>query len=245
MLVEPRSGGNVGASARALKNLGFSRLELVAPRCDPTGQPARAMAVEATDVLEATSVHATLDEALAGARSVMGTSRRTGKGRRPHYRLDTFAGALLDLARAGDLAIVFGREECGLTDQELDRCTHLVHFLAADAYPSFNLAQSVLLVAYELRRAASGRPVPAALEAPAPHEAREAMYGHLERALVAIGFLKPGAGAAMMRRFRRLFGRAALTAAEVRILRGVAQQALWVAGRDPGPRGVADEVDGR
>ena len=245
VLVEPASGGNVGASARALKNLGFSRLALVGPRCDPLGRHARGMAVDAADLLQATSVHATLDEALVGARTVVGTSRRTGKGRRPHFRLDVFAGEVLGLARAGELAVVFGREECGLTDEELDRCTHVVHFLAQPDYPSFNLAQAVLLVAYELRRAESdGLPV-VPLDVPASHEEREAMYGHLERALLAIGFLQPSASDAIMRRFRRLFGRASLTAREVRMLHGVAQQALWVAGRASDAPAAEDDADGR
>ena len=144
VLVEPQRGGNVGSAARALKNLGFDRLVLVRPRFEARDGEARKMAVGGAGVLERAERHDDLDTALAGARTVVGTSRRTGKYRKPHYRLDLFSGELARLAAAGDLAMLFGREDSGLTDQELDRCTHLVHFPSDEEYPSFNLAQAVL-----------------------------------------------------------------------------------------------------
>jgi TrmH family RNA methyltransferase len=231
VLVEPMAAGNVGSAARALKNLGFSRLVLVRPQCDRRDGQARMMAVEARDVLEGAELHDGLDAALAGARSVVGTSRRTGRYRRPHYRLDLFSAELARLATAGELAVVFGREDSGLTDRELDRCTHLVHLPAADVYPSFNLAQSVLLVAYELRRAAPGSLPAEPLDPPAGHDEREAMYRHIAQALLAIGFLQHDTVESMMRRLRRMLGRAAPTAEEVSILRGIARQTLWAARR--------------
>ena len=230
VLVEPQTAGNVGAAARALKNLGFDRLVVVAPACDIRSDQARRMAVDAVDILERVVVHDTLDAALAGTGTVVGTSGRTGKYRKPHYRLDLFAGQLARMAAAGELGLVFGREDSGLTDRELDRCTHLVYLPASDDYASFNLGQAVLLVAYELRRAAPVAPQEEPLDPLAPHEAREAMYGHLERALRAIGFLTPETTETMMRRLRRLYGRAGLTTAEVQILRGLARQALWAVG---------------
>ena len=234
VLVEPRSEGNVGAAARALKNLGFGRLVLVAPGCDPRGEEARRMAVDATDLLEEMEIHADLDAALDGARTVVGTSRRKGKQRRPHFRLDELAGDLPRLAAAGEMAIVFGRERYGLTDSELDRCTHLVHFLASHDFPSFNLAQAVLLVAYEIRRALAGPPPAEPLPALADHATREAMYAHLEQALRVVGFLHEDTAEGMMRRIRRMLGRAALAPGEVKILRGIARQILWLA-RTTGP----------
>ena len=230
VLVEPRSAGNVGSAARALKNLGFRRLALVAPRCDPRGSEARFMAVDAADVLDSAEVHQDLDAALAGAGTVVGTSRRTGKQRRPHWRLDELAGDLAALVRAGDLAFVFGRERYGLEDAELDRCTHLVHFLASEEYPSFNLGQSVLLAAYETRRALAGAPAPPALEPLADHETREAMFAHLEQALRAVGFLRDETAEGLMRRIRRILGRAALGPGDAKVIRGIARQVLWTAG---------------
>jgi TrmH family RNA methyltransferase len=225
------TGGNAGSAARALKNLGFSRLVLVRPHFDRHDIEARRMAVDAADVVERAERCQDLDAALVGAGSVVGTSARTGKYRRPHYRLDLFSAELARLGAAGELAVVFGREDSGLTDRELDRCTHLVHLPAADAYPSFNLAQAVLLVAYELRRA-FGSSLPAVpLAPPAGHEEREEMYRHLAQALLSIGFLQEDTVDSMMRRLRRLFGRATPTADEVTILRGVARQMLWAANR--------------
>lgn len=231
VLVEPQSGGNVGAVARALKNLGFSRLVVVRPQCDLGAKQARTMAVDAADLLGRAELHHDLDQAIGGARTVVGTSRRKGKHRRPHYRLDLFSVELARLVTGGELAVLFGREDSGLTDRELDRCTHLVHLPAAAAYPSFNLAQSVLLVAYELRRAWSESAPSERTDSPARHADREAMYRHLARALQAIGFLQDQTVEPMMRRFRRLLGRAAMTPEEVQILRGVARQMLWAAGR--------------
>jgi TrmH family RNA methyltransferase len=237
VLVEPQSAGNLGSAARALKNLGFSALHLVAPRCDPRSLEARALAVDAWDLLDGAKVHGSLDDALSGMRTVVGTSARTGKQRRPHFRLDAFAPDLARLAASGPLAAVFGREAHGLTDGELDRCTHLVHIAASPEYPSFNLAQAVLLVAYTLRlglEAQPPAPPPLQEEAPADHGSREAMLAHLEEALRAIGYLHDDTAAPMMRRLRRFFGRAELTAGEAAIFRGVARQVLWAAGQNRG-----------
>jgi TrmH family RNA methyltransferase len=229
VLVGPQSGGNVGAAARALRNLGFSRLDLVAPECDPLGEEARRMAVGGAGLLGRARVHASLDEALDGAGAVIGTSRRVGRQRRPHFRLDALAPDLARLAAAGGLAFVFGREDSGLTDAELDRCTHLVHFLASEELPSYNLAQSVLLAAYTLRLSLAG---PAPDERPQPladHASREAALGHLEAALLAIGFLREDTAEGMMRRIRRILGRADLTPGDAQIVRGIARQVLWLA----------------
>jgi TrmH family RNA methyltransferase len=229
VLVEPRFGGNIGAAARALMNLGFSHLVLVRPACDPLGREARMMAVEASGVLERAAVHDDLGSALAGAGSVIGTSRRTGKHRRPHWRLDQCSADLVRLAQGADVAILFGREDHGLNDADLDRCTHLLHLPAASAYPSLNLAQAVLLVAYELRmRGLAGTPE-AALAPPAPDEDREALYRHLEQAWRTIGFLSEDTSEVIMRRVRRLLGRATMSPEEVKLLRGVARQTLWAA----------------
>jgi len=238
VLVEPQAAGNVGAAARALKNLGFHRLVVVAPDCDPRGPEAARMAVDAADVLARAEVVADLDAALAGAATVVGTTGRTGKQRLPHYRLDELAPRLVTLGTSGELAVLFGREKRGLTAVELDRCTHLVHFLASEDYPSFNLAQSVLLVAYELRRSAaslssgsaSASLTSAQEEGLADDAQREAMYAHLQDALLALGFLKQDTTEGRMRRLRRMLGRATLSPGDADVLRGIARQILWLAG---------------
>lgn len=232
VLVEPQFDGNLGATARALKNLDFTRLLLVQPTADPAGREARMMAVEAGDVLAAAEIHPTLDSALRGAVVVVGLSRRLGKHRQPHLSFDRLAPELCALAARGEIALLFGREDHGLSDAALDRATHLAYLPTSSEYASFNLAQAVLLVAYELRRA---RPAPSddatQLDGLADDEAREGLYRHLQEAFVAIGFLSRDTVEPIMRRLRRLFGRLALTHEEVRLLRGVARQTLWVAGR--------------
>lgn len=232
MLVAPQTAGNVGSAARAIKNFGFSRLTLVAPDCEPSDEQARRLAADARDVLASAEIHATLDEALADARSVVGTTRRTGKYRKPHWRLDEFRDEWPRLVAAGETAIVFGREDSGLTDEELDRCTHLVEIPTEPLYPSANLAQAVMLLSYELQLAAGLAERPQLDEIPAAtHAEREAMYAHLEQSLRAIGFLNTDGAEAMMRRLRRLFGRAELSGEEATILRGLARQILWAAER--------------
>jgi tRNA/rRNA methyltransferase len=230
VLVEPRYGGNVGSAARALKNFGFTRLELVAPREGAEHEEAVRMAVDAGDVLAAAGTHPTLDRALDGTATVVGTSRRMGKQRQPHHRLNELVPVVARLAASGDVAFLFGREDHGLSDADLDRCTHLAYVPTDEAYPALNLAQAVAVVAYELRRALDESPPEAAAdEALADHAGREAMYEHLEQALSTIGFLKDGQVEGMMRRLRRILSRAELTAGDVDVVRGIARQILWLA----------------
>ena len=227
VLVEPQRAGNIGASARALGNLGFSRLEIVRPAGDPRNAEARRMAVNAGPLLDAASVHQTLDSALAGAQTVVGATARTGKQRKPHWRIDTLAEQVMAHGDPGELAVVFGREDHGLNDEDLDRCTHLVYLPADEAYTSFNVAQAVLLVAWELRRAGIGPA--AAQDPPATDEEREAFYRHYEQALRAIGFITDQTAPSIMRRLRRVYGRAGVTEEELATLRGMARQILWAA----------------
>jgi len=130
-------------------------------------------------------------------------------------------------ADPGETAFVFGREDHGLEDLDLDRCTHLVYLPADPAYTSFNLAQAVLLVAWELRRANLG-PVSAG-DSPATDAAREAFYEHFETALRRIGFVTDQTAPSIMRRMRRVYGRAGVSEGELATLRGMARQILWAA----------------
>ena len=238
VFVEPRYGGNVGAAARVLKNFGFGRLDVVAPREGTDHEEAVRMAVDAVDVLAAAKTHATLDDALHGAAAVVGTSRRMGKHRQPHHRLDELAPVIAGLAFRGEVALVFGREDHGLSDADLDRCTHLVYVPTGEAYPALNVAQTIAIVAYELRGALDAALPPGADPDPdfdledevlVDHAGREAMYAHLENALLAIGFLKLGQLEGMMRRLRRILSRAELTKGDVDVVRGIARQILWLA----------------
>lgn len=231
VLLEPQFPGNIGSVARVLKNLGFRGPVIVRPGCDPTGPEARRLAVDAAADLERAPVFQDLDEALDGAGIVIGTSRRIGKQRRPHHRLDRLVREVLPPPGATPTAVLFGREDHGLPDDALDRCTHLAHLPAGEAYPSFNLAQAVAIVAYEFALARSGPEAGQDAEPIADHTQREAMYAHLETALCTIGFLHADSVVPIMRRLRRLLGRADLGPDDVAILRGIARQILWSAER--------------
>jgi tRNA/rRNA methyltransferase len=222
---------NIGSAARAMKTMGLARLALVRPQRFPDRE-ADALASGADDVLAAASVHATLDEALAGTTLAFAlTARRRDLS---HPASDARAAAAIALEHLGDparaVAFVFGNEMSGLANDEVLRCQRLVHIPANPAYSSLNLAQAVQIVAYELWTAASApadfrndRQVDAGKWQPAlaSHEAVEAFYAHFERAIVASGFLDPQNPRRLMQRMRRLFGRAGLEREEIDILRGV------------------------
>jgi tRNA/rRNA methyltransferase len=227
VLVEPQRAGNIGSVARALSNLGFSRLEIVRPAEDPTGSEARRMAVSAASLLETASIHSSLDDALAGSQTVIGATARTGKQRNPHWRIDALAEQLALGGDPGEVAILFGREDHGLNDEDLDRCTHLTFLPADEAYSSFNVAQAVLLVAWELRR--SGLQPAEVQDSPATDQEREAFYEHYEQALRSIGFITDQTASSIMRRLRRVYGRARVSPEELATLRGMARQILWAA----------------
>jgi tRNA/rRNA methyltransferase/tRNA (cytidine32/uridine32-2'-O)-methyltransferase len=242
VLVETRSPGNVGSAARVLDNLGFRRLVLAMPACDPADEEAYRMAVGADGVVREAEVHEDLDGALRACGIVVGTSRRAGKHRKPHDRFDDLAPDLARASLAGErVAILFGREDHGLSDEQLDRCTHLAYLPANEAYPSFNLAQAVAIVGWVLARALEAARIESGSgpggeaagedEPLAGDTEREAMYRHLESALLTIGFLHRDSVEPLMRRLRRLIGRATPTVIEARMLRGIARQVLWAAGR--------------
>jgi TrmH family RNA methyltransferase len=239
VLVRPGSSGNVGAAARALKNTGFSSLWLVEPR-DLEGREAERLAHGAGDVLRGARRVGTLAEALAGCRWVVGTTRRVGRRRAPAWSPRALAAAVHREPRRRPLALVFGPEEDGLGAAELRLCHDLVRIPAAPAQPSYNLAQAVLVLAYEIH--VHGREE-AGLEAPAAGpeatvEQLEAMYEHLEAMLLQVGFLRRDTAPARMLALRRILGRARLRPGDVRLVRGICRQVDWAV-RASRPAGLA------
>jgi TrmH family RNA methyltransferase len=227
VLVQTSHPGNIGASARAMKTMGLSDLRLVSPALYPSAV-ATAMASGADDLLARTPVHESLDEALAGCRLVLGTSARQRSLRWPELSPRHGASTLVEAATEGPVALLFGREQSGLSNEELDRCQALITIPADEAYSSLNLAAAVQVLSYEIRLAALNRQAPCLPpEAPALEdqaataEMLEGLYAHLERALVRLDFLDPDNPRHLMRRLRRLFGRAGPTVNEVNILRGI------------------------
>lgn len=238
ILVEPAGALNVGSVARAMKNMGLQRLVLVGPLCDPHSEEARRMAVHAGDVLAAAEVVADLPTALTGCRRAVATTARV---RALPTALETPAAALPWLLEGGASALIFGPEDRGLSNTELGYAQRFVGIPTSSAYPSMNLAMAVAVCAYELRQAALAAESPqAAPEEPAGTQASldlvEGYYQHLERVLLQIGFLYPHTAAARLEKFRRLYGRAGLSAEEVAMLRGVLRQTEWAAELSEGDR---------
>lgn len=232
VLVNTSHPGNIGGTARAMKNMGLSRLVLVQPEEFPSGE-ANARASGATDILEAAVVVDTLEEALAGCSLVLGTSARDR--RIPWPLLDPRECAQKSLEHVGlggEVALVFGREYAGLTNEELQRCQYHVHIPANPEFSSLNLATAVQVLAYEVRMAwlaLQGQPTKveklettAMLDAvPVTADELELFYRHLEETLVEIDFLDPEKPRHLMARLRRLYGRAGISKLEMNILRGI------------------------
>ena len=232
VLVRPREAQNVGAVARAMKNMGLAQLVLVdAPALDEAR--AATLAVHAGDVLAARREVAALDEALAGCGLVVGTSGRPTAARDGGITPRALAPALLATAANNDVALVFGPEDHGLALEELKLCHHVLTIPTSDAYGSLNLAQAVLVCIYELWTATAPADPERVL---APHERLELLYAKLEAGLAAVSFLHGDEAPAMMRRLRRIIGRAALDDDEVQILLGVARQMTWAGGLARTPR---------
>ncbi len=228
VLVAPQTPGNIGATARALQNMGLCDLTLVDP-VDFDVDDTWRLAVHARPIVENATVVSTLDDAIADAGLVVGTSRRIGKNRRPVVDVREAAEKVVDAALAGNqVALVFGREDKGLTTTEMGRCHLLARIPTADENPSLNLSQAVLLTVYEVWRArelAQGSQVPPRELAPAKES--EQMFVDLSKVLEEIGFLNTQNPEEIMLGLRRLLGRAEMERREVQILRGIVRQMRW------------------
>ena len=213
--------GNIGAAARAMKTMGITSLYLVNPK-RPVDAEAVAMASGASDLLESARYCASLTEALQGTVYALAVSARRRELAHASTDARSATRLLLAAAQEGEVAIVFGTEMSGLTNEEILQCRAAAHIPADPGYSSLNLAAAVQVMAYEARVAALGGPLPQAAENPlARHEDVENFYAHLEQSLLASGFLNPANPKRLLPRLRRLFGRVGLEQEEVNILRGV------------------------
>lgn len=222
VLVEPAGDRNVGSVARILKNMGLSQLILVNPQCDSLSTEARHMAVHGVDVLESAQIVSSLPEALSGCQQAIAT---VGRDCTIPLPLEPPRTALPSLLTAPS-ALIFGREDRGLTNQELNLAHRLVRIPSSDTYPSLNLAQAVAICAYELYQSLETSPVSTSPEI-ASLEALEGYYHQLETLLLKIGYLHPHTCASRMEKFRLLFNRTRLTPSEVAMLRGILSQMNW------------------
>ena len=213
--------GNIGATARAMKNMGFRDLTLVSPRSFPH-EDATARASGAEDILENTIVTTTLDQALADCHFAVGASARFRAIEWPTLEPRECAARLVDASARGNVALVMGPEKSGLSNEHLDRCQALVTIPTDPEFSSLNIAMAVQVLCYELRLATLVLQDPGDPELrSATLEEMEYFYEHLEAALTDSGFLDPDNPRTLMRRLRRLFIRAAPDQNEINILRGV------------------------
>jgi len=228
VLVETTHPGNIGSAARAMKTMGFHDLVLVNPKGDPASEEAVALASSASDVLKAATICSSIEEAIADCSWVIATSMRSRYLDWPVRTPREMAKQLV--SEEGPIAIVFGRERNGLTNDEL-QLAHL-HVSIPSAYEtlSLNLAQAVQVMAYECRSQLLDAPTNQVKNGPYATSAElEGLYEHWEAMLQQVGFLKGNAEQLTMVRFKRLFQRARLERIELNMLRGVCKDVLKAA----------------
>ena len=241
VLVETSRAGNVGAVARAMKTMGFSDLVLVNPR-DPgvlAHEEAVAFASGALDILTGARIVGSVAEALEGCRFAAAVSARLREFSPPVWSPRQFAG---HMASQDGLpgALIFGNERFGLPNEVVEKCNVLINIPANPDYSSLNLAQAAQVLAYECRVAAleggaatdAGTPGFRGESADVPQV--EAMFEHLQEALVKVGFLDADNPKKLMPRLKRLFARTQLETEEVNILRGIARQIIKQLGAKDG-----------
>ena len=227
VLVRPKYSGNIGATARAMRNCGITELHLVNP--DPIQRDAAdALAVHAKDVLETMQIHSSLRAAVSPCGLVVGTTCRAGLYREGAGTLEARAAEIVTSLKSNRVALVFGPEDSGLSNEDL-RCCHTLLTIPTDpTFASLNVAQAVLLCCYavfcEARQTVDGGP-----PVFASSERQELMYEKLKAALLQVGFLPQDNPEHIMLALRRLFGRAGLEDRDVRILLGIAHQIEWYA----------------
>jgi tRNA/rRNA methyltransferase len=231
ILVEPAGELNIGSVARIMKNMGLHHLVLVSPQCDPLSDHARLMAVRASDILESAQSVATLAEALTGCQRAIATTGLDHTTLNVSLESPRAAlGWLVEAPAETQSALIFGREDRGLTKAELNYAQRFVRIPTSAEYFSLNLAQAVAICCYELSLL-TGSSAPPSLESPAVSTATldslEHYYQQLETFLLKIGYLFPHTAPSRMEKFRRLFGRTQLSETEVAMLRGILSQAEW------------------
>jgi tRNA/rRNA methyltransferase len=230
ILVEPAGALNIGSIARVMKNMGLTRLVIVNPQCEVFGEEATRMAVHAIDLLETAEIVPDLTTALQGCTRVIAT---TARDRAIPTQLETPRQALPWLLESSQpTALLFGREDSGLTNAELNYAQRYIRIPVGSEYSSLNLAQAVGVCAYELQMCASSNELetiarssqlPPQLDI-APVEQVEGYYQQLETLLLEIGYLFPHTAAHRMEKIRRLYNRSQLSPNEVALLRGILSQ---------------------
>ena len=226
IVVEPAGALNIGSAARVMKNMGLSQLILVKPHCDHLGKEARLMAVKAPEILEQAKIVDSLAEALKGCKKAIAT---TGEPRELPTPMEAPKRVLPWLLEDNTpSAIIFGREDNGLTNAELNYAQRFLCIPTGDAYTSLNLAQAIAVCCYELRSLSETSTQAESTSSDlADLKALSGYYQHLEKVLLKIGFLQPHTAAARMEKFKTLYNRNQLTQTEMAMLRGILRQTEW------------------
>jgi tRNA/rRNA methyltransferase len=230
ILTGTKHPGNIGSAARAMFNMGLEHLVLAAPQCQINDESYR-MAKSGRGILDSMQSFPSLLTAVKEIQLLIGT---TGKGegyREQAYAPRALAPRILDNAALNKVGILFGPEDTGLVDDDLQLCQLLIRIPTRHKANSINLAQSVMIICYELFLGSLERE-PARVPKLARVEQIEAMYDQLQKALLDIGFLYPQNASHMMFALRKLLGRAGLETSDVGILRGIARQIGWFARKE-------------
>lgn len=224
VLVEPSHPGNIGAAARAMKTMGLAHLTLVSPKKFPH-QQAIEMASGAVDVLEQAVVVNSFKQAISDAQLIIGSSARVRELAIPMLDTVEFAEKVASYSQENQVAVVFGRERTGLTNEELGQCHYHVMIDTNPAYSSLNLAQAVQLLAYELRKCFLNTRNDKVSDVPAKklakHQQVESFYQHFQEILIETSFINKDAPKKIMPKIRRMFNRIQLQDTEVNMLRGI------------------------
>ncbi|MSP53432.1 MAG: RNA methyltransferase [Gammaproteobacteria bacterium] len=224
VLVETSHPGNIGATARAMKTMGVTQLSLVNPQKQFPHVEATARAVGADDILVNAQVVTSLDDALANCAVIIGTSARLRRLTIPLLDSHECAQLVSTIPIDNNIAIIFGRENSGLTNDELNRCHYHIHIPTAPEYTSLNLAAAVQIVCYELRMAQLNKidAIESSITEPlaTDHEI-QLFYDRLEKTLIKIDFLDPEVPRKLMPRFKRMYNRIQLEKTELDLLMGM------------------------
>jgi tRNA/rRNA methyltransferase len=236
ILVEPAGPLNIGSVARVMKNMGLQHLVLVNPHCDPVGAEARQMAVHAADILEAARRVSTLPLALEGCYRAIATTARPRSLSTPLEQPRQALPWLLETPSA----LIFGPEDRGLNNEELNHAQRFMAIPSNPVYPSLNLAQAVAICCYELYQSTLA-PQPSQTQwvdeekvtgEVASMDAVEQYFQHLESVLLKIGYLHAHTAASRMQKFRQIYGRSQLSPTELALLRGTLRQVEWAVGQN-------------
>jgi tRNA/rRNA methyltransferase len=235
VLVEPKYGGNIGSVCRVMMNMGVTDLALVGKAENFDMEEARKLAYKAEEMLDRIKIFQTLEEAVADCTVVAGTSARTGFYRDQALLPREIAPVILDSAAHHKAALVFGREDKGLFNEELALCTHIINIPSSELYRSLNLSHSVMVCCYEIFLLANNPSYvpPEECSPEADGEMRERLYAAWSAMMLETGFCEPQKLDHMMLGLRRIFNRGKLTENDVKILLGLAKQSRWVAAQRP------------